>query len=88
MRKGWEAIAKRGDAIRPWFYAQIVKDAVCSAERMDRFPPPEQIETFRELTSKVQSLSQDFDDALVVFDRLTQQLPPPLLTDAARRISP
>jgi hypothetical protein len=64
MRKAWEAIGRRGDEIRPWSFAQIIVDAVRVSEQMDNFPPKEQIETFRTLTSKVKAISREFEDAL------------------------
>ena len=64
MRKAWQAIAKRSEKVRPWFFADIITTVVRSAEQIPSYPPPEQIKTFKELTAKVQALCPEFEDAL------------------------
>ena len=64
MRKAWQAIANRSHKVRPWYFPNIIMDAVRTSEQLSSYPPPEQIATFRKLTSKVQALSTEFKDAL------------------------
>ena len=64
MKKAWQAIAKRSEIVHPGFFAAEIPYVVRAAELIPTYPPPEQIATFRKLTSKVQALSQEFEDAL------------------------
>ena len=64
MQKAWQAIARRGEVVHPGFFASDICYVFNAAERISTYPQQEQVETFRRLTSKVQSLCPEFDDAL------------------------
>ena len=63
MRKAWRAIAKRSEVVRPRLFAELITSVVCTAEKIQSQPLREQIETFRNLTSKVQALCPEFEKA-------------------------